>query len=66
MLVIVYCRCVRYSIGVSDEATNSAHNGVIKVDPFLMGAVVTNGGIMPSVVCHNCLEGVYTCLGIVS
>ena len=47
------------------RSTNSAHNGVVKVDPFLVGAMVADSGVVLAVVCHNCLERVQTGLGII-
>ena len=55
----MYVRC-------SDSSTYSAHNGVIKVHPFLVGTMVTDGGVMFAVVCHNRFERVHTGFGIVS
>ena len=34
--------------------TNCAHNGVVEVDPLLVAAMETDGGVVLAVVRHNC------------
>ena len=36
--------------------TNCAHNGVVEVDPLLVAAMETDGGVVLAVVRHNCFK----------